>query len=162
MTRTSPRNPKCNGMLERHMRTIVCMVRAYLRGEQRNWDLYLSFLASAYRSTPNESTGFTPNFLMLGREVRSPVEVMLGTHKTIESISYGGYVTIIRNKMCKAHEVCRNHLSLAAKRRKTRYDVKQNLKRYQPGDAVWLRNEKRLEGVCPKLQPAFEGPFVVV
>ena len=31
----------------------------------------------AYRSTPHESTGFTPNFMMYGREWSMPVDVML-------------------------------------------------------------------------------------
>ena len=49
-TRTSPRNPKCNGQIERLNRTLISMVKAYLCSEQTNWDIYLDCLACAYRA----------------------------------------------------------------------------------------------------------------
>ncbi|CAC5388086.1 unnamed protein product [Mytilus coruscus] len=67
-TRTSPRNPKCNGQTERFNRSIISMIKTYLRGEQTNWDMNLGCLAGAYRASPNESTCLTPNILMLGRK----------------------------------------------------------------------------------------------
>ena len=36
-TRTSIRNPKCNGQVERFNRTLLNMVKLYLKGEQDNW-----------------------------------------------------------------------------------------------------------------------------
>ena len=72
-TRTSVRNPKGNGCIERSHRTLLQMIRAYLKGEQSEWDLHLGCLTTAFRSS--ESTGLTPNMLMLGREVRSRTAV---------------------------------------------------------------------------------------
>ena len=69
-TRSSIRNPKGNGQTERFSRTLLSMIIKYLKGEQKNWDLNLGCLASAYRATPQEATGLTPNLLMLSREVR--------------------------------------------------------------------------------------------
>ena len=69
-TRTSPHNPKCNGQVERFNWTLKRMIKAYLCEDQNDWDLNLGCLASAYRPTPNESTGLTPNLLAMGREVR--------------------------------------------------------------------------------------------
>lgn len=54
------------------------MIKSYIRGEQRDWDLYLGCLSGAYRATQHESTGLTPNLLMLGREVRLPSDVTQG------------------------------------------------------------------------------------
>ena len=162
-TRTSPRNPKCNGLVERFNKTILRMIKAYLRVEQTNWDLNLGCLAAAYRSTPQESTGLTPNMLMLGREVRLPVEIMLGSLTSdMEPITrYGDYVESLRFKLKHAHDVCRKHLERSAYKQKTNYDVKQNLVIYQPGDQVWVLKESRKEHISPKLQAAFEGPYVV-
>jgi hypothetical protein len=58
------------------------MIKSYLRGEQTNWDVNLGCLAGAYRATPNESTGLTPNLLLFGREIRMPYEIVK------EGISY--------------------------------------------------------------------------
>ena len=149
-TRTTARNPKCNGFIERMNRSLIRMIRAYLRGEQTDWDRHLNCLAAAYRATPNESTGFSPNLLMLGREVRLSSEIMYGSHNVRGEplTSYGDYVDGLKAKMQKAHEVCRKHLALTAARRKDRYDAKRHQFKYTRGDAVWGLNEKRLEGVC--------------
>ncbi len=74
--------------------TLVRMIKAYLRGEQSDWDLNLGCLAAAYRATPHSSTGLTPNLVMLGRQVRLPVELMFGsqTRHEGEITSYGEYV----------------------------------------------------------------------
>ena len=47
-TRTSPGNPRCNGQAECFNRTLLKMIKAYLKGEQRNWDKHLGCLAAAY------------------------------------------------------------------------------------------------------------------
>ena len=74
-TRTTPRRPQCNSQTERFNHTIIQMIKAYIKGEQKNWDRYLPCLAAAYRWARHETTGFSPNFLMLGREVRLPGDI---------------------------------------------------------------------------------------
>ena len=63
--------------------------------------------------------------------------------------------------MQKAHDVCRKHLMRSAERIRDRYDANKQMNTYNTGDAVWCLNERRTEGVCPKLQPAFIGPWVM-
>ncbi|MCG8044299.1 MAG: DDE-type integrase/transposase/recombinase, partial [Candidatus Thiodiazotropha endolucinida] len=77
-TRTSVRNPRGNGQVERFNRTLLRMIKAYLCGEQREWDLHLGCLAGAYRATPNESTRMSPNLLTMGREAKLPGELING------------------------------------------------------------------------------------
>ena len=162
-TRTSPRNPRCNGLAERFNRTLLKMIKSYLRGEQDDWDLHLGCLAGAYRASPHASTGLSPNLIMLGREVRLPAEVAWGslTRNEGEIGSYGEYVALLREKMQRAHQVARRHLQVAAKRQKSGHDIKMSLNKYKPGDAVWYLAECRKKGLSPKLQPAYEGPFVI-
>jgi hypothetical protein len=93
-TRTSAGNPRCNGLTERYNRTMVRMIKAYIKDEQTYWDRFLGCLARAYRSTVQESTGLTPNLIMIGREVRLPAEVMFGNIS-----SYGTYVEQLRDRM---------------------------------------------------------------
>ena len=98
-TRTTPGHPCCNGQAECFNRTLVGMIKSYLRGQQHNWDQHLCCLAAAYHATPHESTGMTPNLLMFGREVRMPIEIMLGSSRAPtgeEVTSYGGYVEALR------------------------------------------------------------------
>ena len=117
-TRTSVRNPKGNGQVENFNKILMRMIKAYLKGEQENWDLNLGCLAAAFRATPSASSKFTPNMLMLGREVRIPGEVRGGRVHDSETQpvrSYGEYVDWLRNRMQVAHDIAREHLEKAAK-----------------------------------------------
>ena len=163
-TRTSVRNPKGNGQSERFNRTLIRMIKAYLCGEQKNWDLHLGCLAGAYRSTPNESTTLTPNLMTIGREVRLPAELIFGSTEAYdgeEITSYGEYVDSLRSRIQHAHEVAREHLNVAAKRSKAIYDTKISVNRYKVGDLVWCLDESRKVGITPKLERIYEGPFLV-
>ena len=163
-TRTSVRNPKGNGQSERFNRTLIKMIKAYLCGEQKNWDLHLGCLAGAYRATPNESTKMTPNLLNMGREVRLPAELIFGSvgaYQGKEITSYGEYVDTLRTRMQTAHEIARRHLEASAVRSKDIYDRKVALNRYDVGDLVWCLEESKKVGVAPKLEHNYEGPGII-
>ena len=57
------------------------MIR-YVSANQKDWDKHLPLLIAAYRSTPHSLTRFTPNMLMLGREVHQPVDIQLQAYET--------------------------------------------------------------------------------
>ena len=164
-TRTSPGNSRCNGQAERFNRTLIRMIKAYLKGEQTNWDRNLGCFAAAYRASQHESTGLTPNLLMLGREVRLPSEVMFGSGTSLpgeEITSYGEYVDTLRSRMQMAHEIARKHLTSTAQKQKQDYDFKVHLKRYQAGDLVWVLSENTQLNLTPKLRRPYEGPYLVL
>ena len=52
---------------------------AFLCQTYREWDKNLPLLTLAYRSTVHKVTGFTQNFIMTGREIAPPLDIMLGT-----------------------------------------------------------------------------------
>jgi hypothetical protein len=163
-TRTSPYNPKCNGQTERFNKTLIRMIKAYLTNEQTDWDLHLGCLAAAYRATPNESTNFSPNLLMLGREVRLPAEIMFGSNTTFgdEITSYGGYVNQLRSQMQKAHDIARQHLERNASRHKQLHDGKTVVNSFSAGDLVWILSQSKQLNFAPKLRRPYEGPYLVV
>jgi len=141
------------------------MIKAYLKDQDRDWDANLGCLAAAYRSTPQESTGLTPNLLMLGREVRLPAEIMFGsgtTHVGEQVTSYGQYVDKLKTALQKSHEVARKHLHSSAKRQKQDYDSKLTHHQYHPGDLVWCLTQSSQLKIAPKLRCPFEGPFLVL
>ena len=157
-TRTSVRNPKGNGQAEKFNKTLVRMIKAYLKGEQEDWDLNLGCLAAAFRATPSSSSGFTPNMLMLGREVRIPAKLRSGRACDSEGQSvnsYGEYVSWLRDRMQAAHDIAREHLENAVKRHKYAYDTKLEHLRYEQGECAWYLHEKRVPGVSPKLQQKY-------
>ena len=93
------------------------MIKAYLRGEQRSWDKHLGCLAAVYRGTIHESTGLTPNMMMLGRETGMPAEVIFCCHSHESNETYGEYGHKLKERMQHAHDMARMHLQDSAKGR---------------------------------------------
>ena len=77
---------------------------------------------------------------MLDREGRLPAELMSGSLASLEEefTSYGDYVDRRREKLQRAHFVAHKNIWKSAVTQKNRY------------------------GRCPKLEPVYIGPFVVV
>ena len=90
-TRTTPYRPSANGHVERMNRTILHLLRCFIQGQKEDWDLYLATVGMAIRSTVNRQTGFTPTFLMLGREVLQPIDLMLNPGGEEERRTPGAY-----------------------------------------------------------------------
>ena len=164
-SQTSVSNPRCNGQAEWFNKTMVRMARSYLKGQQKVWDLHLGVLAEAYRATPNESTGIIPNFVMLGREVRLPAELIHspGKARMIEGPqSYGEYAQELRERLDKVHGLARKHMAKEANRQKDHCDSKTITHQYKPGDLVWYLHERRHLEEYPKLQFPYLGPALIV
>ncbi|MCG7879381.1 MAG: RNase H-like domain-containing protein, partial [Candidatus Thiodiazotropha endolucinida] len=66
-TRTTPYHPQSDGMVERFNRTLERLLSAFVNAEHSDWDERLPYVLMAYRSSVNETTGYTPNMMMLGR-----------------------------------------------------------------------------------------------
>ena len=59
----------------RFNRTLVTMLRRAVQRRPYDWEPLLPAVLQAYRSTPSESTGFTPYRLVFGREMRLPIDI---------------------------------------------------------------------------------------
>ena len=147
-TRTTPYHPSSNGQVERFNRTLLPMIRSYIEGKQNLWDKDLSLLVFSLHSTVNRQTGFTPNHLMLGREVFQPVDLALGT-ASVNSDRYTptDWAKTIKNNLIEAHRITREHLRSTQMRQKRDYDLRK-LKEiaYSPGDLVWKLYQVRKKG----------------
>ena len=75
-TRTTPYHPQSDGMVERFNKTLAAMLSNYVNDNHRDWDESIPFVMMAYRASQHESTGFTPNMLMLGRESTTPLDIV--------------------------------------------------------------------------------------
>ena len=53
----------------------------------------------ACRSTPHESTGFSPNFIVFGKEMSMPVDVMIGCPNSLSNQDELAYVQRLRDRL---------------------------------------------------------------
>ena len=64
--------------VERYNTTVLQMIRFFIEKDNKNWDIDLPLLAMALHSTVHRQTGYTPNRLMLGREVIQLIHLITG------------------------------------------------------------------------------------
>jgi len=43
---------------------------------QQDWDSHVAYVLAAYNATEHSATGYTPNMMVYGREMRFPIELM--------------------------------------------------------------------------------------
>ena len=100
---------------------------------QREWDLLLPYVMAAYWASIHQSTGYSPNYLMLAREVRAPVDLVFGTQKDQPPASFDDYTAGMEDRMRQAYAFVRKELGVAAERMKRQYDIRVRPQKFQKG-----------------------------
>ena len=100
------------------------MIGKMIDRDQKDWDSALPYVMAAYQSSRNESTGYTPNNLMLGREVRTPMDIVFAMQPETPPRLYSDYADELEERLRLAYSDVRRHLGVAATRNKRRYDMK--------------------------------------
>lgn len=72
---TTAYHPQCNGLVERFNHTFAEMLSMYVSSFHNNWDESIDFVVFAYNTSRQESTGYSPFFLLYGREALLPIDV---------------------------------------------------------------------------------------
>ena len=162
-TRTTSYRPCSNGQIERMNRQVLQMIRCLRDKNIRDWDSYLPHIAGAIRATVSRSTGFTPNKLMLGREVYKSADLLFGTDKANHvSKTPPEYVVHLEKVMKTSHKVARENLRSSVSYNKRDYDQRLYQTSYNTGDLVYVLDPSNKPGVSAKLQPIFRGPYLII
>jgi len=117
----------------------------------------------AFRSSIHTSTQYTPYSLLFGREMRVPLDVMMGeTQTTYQSSNYGEHATNLKSTLTNAYQAVRTHLSAAQRRQKEYFDKGVTYTKYEPGDQVFLFNPQLKVREASKFHRNWKGPYVVL
>jgi transposase InsO family protein len=159
--RTTSYRPNTNGQVEILHRSINSMIGKVIGDNQHTWTELLPPLMAAYRSAVHSSTGYSPNYLTLGREVNMPIDLWL---QSPDSNKYNSddYVEAMVNRMMYAADVVRNNLQMQSTRNKRLYDIRVKSNRFRTGDWVLLFTPRTKPGNCVKWQRMYNGPFLVI
>jgi hypothetical protein len=119
---------------------------------------------AAYRSTIHQSTGFTPNFLVFGRENRAPIDLVLASLDEPEGVgaSPDDFVNQLLLRQRQAYDLVRRNLGRAAERRKREYDLRVRAKTFAVGDWVFYYYPRQYKGRSKKWARTYTGPYLVV
>ena len=161
--RTTAYKPSTNGNIERFHGTMHSMLAKLVSDNHRDWDEKLPAVAFAYRTSVQESSKFTPFFLMYGREARIPADLVYGSLPDTETVpNIPEFVEKQQDILREAYALTRQHLGSAARRRKNDYDLRTRAQKFPSGSWVWVYVPRRKVGRYPKWQNHYQGPFLVI
>ena len=82
---TTPYHHQCNGQVERMNRSIIEMLKSLEETGKKSWIDHVQKLVYAYNCTKHSTTGYAPYFLLFGRKLRLPIDLILEpTNKTTQ------------------------------------------------------------------------------
>ncbi|CAC5372989.1 unnamed protein product [Mytilus coruscus] len=131
------------------------MIQNFVNKNVNDWDVYIGILMSAYRSMIHPATGFTPNMMMLGREVILPNH-MIFPFPEQSMFTNNNYVEKLQSQLEEIYHLARENLRASAQRQKKDYDTRLSQNQYNKGSLVY-----RLNQICKKLTDKWLGPFVI-
>ena len=160
-TRTTPLHPQSDGMVERFNRTLEAQLSKFVDQHHKDWDEHVPLLLMAYRTAAHDTTGVTPAQLMMGRDLRLPIDLFIGRPVEEMPIHKSEYAQQLHSRLERIHSFAREHLRLASDKMKEHYDSRAAGRKLEEGDVVWLHNPQRKKGLSPKLSRPWQGPYVV-
>ena len=158
-------HPQTNGLCERLNHTLAGMLSMYISSDHRNWDAILPFVTFTYNRFKQESTRYTPFFLLYGREAMLPVDAALGVQINpleIQNEADKGYGTRVMERLTKAREVVLQNLRKVRLAQKSYYDQKRRDASFTAGDLVLIYKPFRKVGKSEKLLHRWLGPYQVI
>ena len=140
--KTTPYRPEGNGSCERFNRTLISMIGTLPEGLKIHWPQHVSTLTHAYNCTRNNATGFSPYFLMYGRQPLLPTDIEIGVFTPdVTTVATQKYVQMLKHRLEWAYNKAREVSANEAKRSKNRYDQKVRCSKLDIGDIVMVRQK---------------------
>ena len=139
--RTTPYHPQTNGQCERFNSTLLNMLGTLTPEQKKDWKTYVPAMVHAYNCTRNTATGYSPYYLLFGREPRLPIDVEFGLKKgeTTEPPSKSTYVTQLRRRLRFAHKKAKQVADRQQARHKELYDRRCRGAALDIGDLVLVK-----------------------
>ena len=123
--RTSPYHPQSNGQCERFNATLLSVLGTLSPEGKVTWTDKVGTLVHAYNSTKSAITGFSPHYLMFGREPKLPLDVTLGLpNPDMEGVIHEKYVKQLQSRLNWSYGVAQSRNVKKAARQKKYYDLK--------------------------------------
>eukprot|EP00731_Ephydatia_muelleri_P033667 Em0035g4a len=159
---TTPYRPQGNGMVEHFNRTLLDMLATAVGDNPADWENYIHKLCFAYNTSVHSSTGYSPFFLMFGRQAAIPVNLMYPLRREEEDKELPDFVQELKKRLQDAYASVRVHCQSEHLRQKAIYDRKAHGEQLKEGDLVWLFLPEVPRGQCRKLFHPWTGPYTVV
>ncbi|MCV6590407.1 MAG: hypothetical protein OIF57_15495, partial [Marinobacterium sp.] len=150
-------HPQTDGQTERANRTLIAMLRSVTTDDAK-WEEHLPLIEHAYNSTTQASTGYSPFYLLYGRDVPSPLSRLVEAVNQTADVPTAQRVvkdwTGVHRKVAERMAVVQEKMRVSANKHRQPTD-------YNVGDYVMLNVRQFDRSDLPKLRKSFAGPFAI-
>ena len=158
---TSPYHLQTNGQYERFNSTLINMLGTLLKEKKSEWKNHIGTLVHAYNCTQNSATGFSPYYLIYGRQPHLPVDITPGlAPHTITEPNTPKFVQKRREHTKWAQRKAEAFQAKEAQRHKWNYDKRGRAVSLEVRDMV-LVHVTAFKG-CHKIQDRWQNREYVV
>ena len=139
--RTSPYHPQTDGQCEQFNSTLLNMLDTLAPEQKKDWTSYVPVMVHAYNCTKNTTNGYSPYYLLFGREPRLPTAVEFGLKRGNQQVppSRSKYVTQLRRRLRFAHKKAKQEAGRQQARHKGLFDKRCKGAELDIGDLVLVR-----------------------
>ena len=155
---TTSYHPQTN-ITERVNRTLKRMIASYVADKHNNWDRWVHEFRFAINSSWQESTGFAPALLHLGRALKGPLDQLLPKAPSPTSSTH----SLLERQLELKKEVSEN-VKKAQEKQAKYYNLKRRHVEFSEGNMVWVKAHPLSDaskGFTAKLAPKWTGPCTV-
>lgn len=156
---TTSYHPQTN-LTERTNQTLKRMIASYVEMKHDKWDQWLHEFRFAINSSFQESTGFSPALLHLGRPLKGPLEQLL----SVAPAPHSSRQSLLERQQTLS-ELVEQNVSRAQEKQAKYYNRRRQDMHFDDGDAVWRRAHPLSDAskkFSTKLAPKWNGPYKIV
>lgn len=160
---TSPYRPQTNGMVERFNRTLGECIAKLVSNEDKEWDNFVDATLFAYRTKKHKTTGYTPFYLMYGRQATLPIELkipgVVEPNEDKDPLLSRLYHLI--EQLENDRQNVKNKVTQEQQRQKERHDQKGVSEKLKIGDKVLVERSWLKTNFSAKLEDKWMGPYYI-
>ena len=139
---TTPYRPEGNGSCERFNRTLISILGTLPDDFKSKWPHHISTLVYTYNCTCSNATGFSPYYLLYGRQPLLPIDIEYGvfTPELSEAMTYK-YVQELKSRLEHAFNKAKEFCEKEAFRTKERFNKAAKCSKLLPCDLVLVKKK---------------------
>ena len=160
--KTTPYRPQTNGQCEKFNSTLINMTGTLPMMAKQHWQCFVSTLVHAYNFMKSVATGFSPHYLMFGRQPQLPIDIEFGVRTPdIVAVSTENHVQKLQKRLKWAFNKALEVIKKQRIKYKNHYDKKVHCTKLEPGNLVLVRQKAFLGK--QKIQDRWENePYTVL
>ena len=109
---------------------------------RKKWQDWVPTLTHAYNCTTSKTTGFSPYFLIYGRQPQLPIDIEYGVSLTDSYSDCKSYAAKLEHRLKWAYEAAQKYIDKETTRYKKYYDKNIHCATLRDGDLVLIRVNK--------------------